>query len=153
MRFWCQLGSIFDPKINENLFKNRSWDGSILWSIWGWIFYRFGVDFEGQLGAMLASKIDQKPPQTQRKTRFGARRRPKGSQIAKMIPKWPSRPSIWPSRPSSLVRFGELTSMHFLCFEGVLSHMFTSHLSPHQPGTVRLCVSISDSRLVWTRVH
>ena len=64
MRFWCQLGSIFTPKIDENPSKNRSQDGSILWSIWGWIFYRFGLDFESQLGSMLASKIDQKLPQT-----------------------------------------------------------------------------------------
>ena len=60
--FWLQLCFILASKIHQNLSKNRfqealkSW--SILRSIFNWFWLRFG----GQVGAMLATFLGQRPP-------------------------------------------------------------------------------------------
>ena len=41
LRFWCQLASIFPPKIHSNRIKNRSWNALIFWSIFTSIFIDF----------------------------------------------------------------------------------------------------------------
>ena len=53
--FWCQLGSIFPPKIHQNSSKNRSQDASNFWSIFASIFSPFWLQLGTQLGAMLAT--------------------------------------------------------------------------------------------------
>ena len=49
----------------------------------------FGMDFcwhfDSLLGAMLVSQIEQEPPQTQPKTRFGARIHPESLQASMLI--------------------------------------------------------------------
>ena len=54
-RSWCQLASIFPPKIHEKPPKNRSQEASFFRSIFASIFYRCLFDFGSQLGAMLAT--------------------------------------------------------------------------------------------------
>ena len=121
MRFWCQLGSIFAPKIDENPSKNRSQDGSILWSIWGWIFYRFGIDFEGQLGAMLASKIDQKLPQT-------PPRRPQDALRSYCF----DFSASWPHLGTILARFWKVLALIFEGF-GCPRAAKTAKMTPNWP--------------------
>ena len=53
--FWCQLASIFLPKIDQNLCKNRFQKASIFWSIWASIFAPFWLHLGIQLGAMLTT--------------------------------------------------------------------------------------------------
>ena len=48
----------------------------------------------------------------------------------------------WLPGASMLARFWGYFCLISSCFGGLLNHKFTSHSSPHQPGTMRLCVSI-----------
>ena len=59
-RLACHLGAQDGSKIQK--MSKKMWFQEACSATW--VFYRFGVDFEGQLRAMLASKIDQKLSQT-----------------------------------------------------------------------------------------
>ena len=96
MRFWCQLGSIFLPKIHQNPPKNRSQDASNFGSIFRSIFHRCWLDFGGQLGAMLATFSSQEPCKTGLNTRPKRPRPPRASKTSKMTPKtrWGTPPGL-----------------------------------------------------------
>ena len=96
MHFWGQHGSILAPKNLPNPSKNRSQDASIFRSMFASIFYRFLLDFGGQLGAMLATFSSQEPCKTGLNTRPKRPRPPRASKTSKMSPKsrWGTPPGL-----------------------------------------------------------
>ena len=81
MRLWCQLGSILPSQIHQNRLKIRPQEPSKFWSIFASIFFRFGLRFGHQVGAMLATLFEPRRPKDGHKTPQGrsqdAQRRPK----------------------------------------------------------------------------
>ena len=45
VRFWCQLGSMFVPKIHQHSIKHRSWKAPIFWLSFGSICSSCWLDF------------------------------------------------------------------------------------------------------------
>ena len=60
--FWLQLCFILASKIHQNLSKNRFQEALKSWSILRSIFKWFWLRFGGQVGAMLATFLGQRPP-------------------------------------------------------------------------------------------
>ena len=121
MRFWCQLGSIFLPKIQQNPSKTRSQDASNFGSIFRQIFHRCWLDFGGQLGAMLATFSSQEPCKTGLNTRPKRPRPPRASKTSKMTPK-----SRWGTPPglvfgANMGAFGPSTQLLCHFFRGAVA--------------------------------
>ena len=96
MRFWCQLGSIFFPKIHQNPKRNRLQDASNFGLIFRQIFHQCWLGFGGQLGAMLATDSPKEPCKTGLNTRPKRPRPPRATKTSKMGPKsrWGTPPGL-----------------------------------------------------------
>ena len=60
--FWCQLASIFRPKIHQNPSKNRSQEASNFWPFSASSFYRFWLHLGRQNRARTAQDGPKTPP-------------------------------------------------------------------------------------------
>ena len=91
-RFWSQLASILDQKINQKSFENPSPEASKKWSKFWWIFEPSWLHFGSQVGAMLATFLNKKGGGIKCSCLFFGKR-----LVSIFSPSWPHLGPIWPS--------------------------------------------------------
>ena len=95
----CQLGSIFPFKIQQNPIKIKSQEAFKKLLILASIFYRFGLCFGNQVGAMLPTETPPRRPKTRPRRPTKLSRRPKDTKTPSRGSKTPPTPPKIPPRP------------------------------------------------------